>query len=50
MNRLERKVDRIYAKLLMNDSSQAQQSNLSIISTTSTLSLLETNEDETGNY
>ena len=44
--RIEKKVDKIYARMLQDDITQAQQSSLFIASTTSLLSQLETNEDD----
>ena len=44
--RIERKVDRIYARMLQDDVVQAQQSSISVASTASLLSQLETNEDD----
>lgn len=49
IGRLERKVDSIYARLLASDTlvgSTVQQSNLSVASTASTLSLLQSDEEE----
>ena len=44
--RIERKLDRICARILHDDAVQAQQSSLSVASTTSLLSQIETNEDD----
>ena len=44
--RIERKVDKIYARMLQDDITQAQQSSISVASITSLLSQLETNEDD----
>lgn len=44
--RIEWKVDKIYARMLQDDITQAQQSSISLASTTSFLSQLDTNEDD----
>lgn len=44
--RIERKVDRIYARMLQDGVVQAQQSSISVASTTSLLSHIDTNEDD----
>ena len=44
--RIERKVDRVYARMLQDDAGQAQQSSISVASTSSLLSHIDTNEDD----
>jgi hypothetical protein len=44
--RIETKLDRIYARILRDDAIQAQQSSISVASTTSILSQIETHEDD----